>query len=422
MKKISSIASATSSEELSGVMSTYTSYLDDINNKITKYSFSLNDYFSYNDWYLTGETKEYTKGNYKYKYQAKISITKGNTIANLQGMINKINRIKTLIKNNLEKESKLLSELSGCIKDYTNKIEGGLQNIKGKTLEGNVFDNLSSNKIDALDKDYIDLNNINYKDGEWDGDLTFKLQDNGTYLILKNGSIPMGFTTAAGVAGLYRKMNKDYNTNGTGPMGSSNGHALTSKGKSNISTSADYLDSLSDEEIVSRGLSLGDDGKKFRKDLKQYAKSHYNRVSDSGKKILEGSEQYNLQDDAIFNAVVTKEVKVSDITKVEYKNNGVLDDTISIHTRNGKVYDYDVDNNIINKTIAYSKTTDESGKIKQFNSERLINHINGQFVAPKITISPAPRGIEAATGAVSTSVKSATENASKMISSLKLPK
>lgn len=110
----------------------------------------------------------------------------------------------------LKGDSKVLETLADNLDKYQKQINNALSGeMKTQALNGMIGVIFASNKYDAKSGDGISEDKVSTKLEDWDGDLKFERQDNGTYLVIKVGKdgseVPMGYTTKEGKNAYYKE-------------------------------------------------------------------------------------------------------------------------------------------------------------------------------------------------------------------------
>ena len=250
--------------------------------------------------------------------------------------LKKFDSLKTDIKGakgileGLNNEPTKLEDLASNIAKYQKEINQTLRDDKMKksAVSSMAAAGFASNKYDAKSKDFIPKNKVSTDPEDWEGDLKFERQDNGTYLVIKVGKdgseVPMGYTTKKGKNAYYEKATKKVLKSEKEKNSTSSNEKTTSDKFENVtsasnksttskseSSSTNYVSSseikkkmkstflssnLSDDEksIVSekmakdlkkKNISLSDLKSKNKSELKDYD-YYYNVVGENGKKYV----------------------------------------------------------------------------------------------------------------------------------------
>ena len=128
---------------------------------------------------------------------------------NITSLLNEIDSFQSKYKA-LTGTSKTLDNLAEWLDYYQDRIKDTLSGkMKTQALKGMIGVIFASNKYDAKSGDGISEDKVSTKLVDWDGDLKFERQDNGTYLVIKVGKdgseVPMGYTTKEGKNAYYKE-------------------------------------------------------------------------------------------------------------------------------------------------------------------------------------------------------------------------
>ena len=165
----------------------------------------------------------------------------------------------------LKGDSKVLETLADNLDKYQKQINNALRGeMKRKALIGMIGKTFASNKYDAENEDGIPADKVSTMLEDWDGDLKFERQDNGTYLVIKVGKdgseVPMGYTNKKGKNAYYKEAkNKVLNDLKDKPKSSKEKTNSDSNSKSD-STSDNYVSSSDISKTIyqnSRGKWFG---------------------------------------------------------------------------------------------------------------------------------------------------------------------
>lgn len=139
--------------------------------------------------------------------------TIGTKLGGIDTFISKINLVIGVLENLITYSDKL-NNLADEIEKYQKKINKVLESksIKSKAVESMVAAGFASNKDDAEKNKYIPKEKVLTDPDNWEGDLKFERQNNGTYLVIKVGKdgseVPMGYTTKKGKDEYYKEAKK----------------------------------------------------------------------------------------------------------------------------------------------------------------------------------------------------------------------
>ena len=198
-----------------------TETFEDVNNNIEdivdyadNYQEAKKNALNYDNWQnvegtLKGPNKE---GKYTWKQIMITGLNDGEIDGETLG--NVLIEFKAVISN-LETDAGGLDNIANAIGKAEKEINKHISSdVRNKALLVLFDDGMASNEYDAKHRDFIDPKNIHYPNGgDWDGEIEFERQSNGTYLIYKkdkNGNkIPMGYTTAQGKRKYYNEIAKN---------------------------------------------------------------------------------------------------------------------------------------------------------------------------------------------------------------------
>lgn len=177
---------------------------------------------------------------------------------NLSEVVSTVNVLRYYIQDfedrygALDDTDDILEELAYQIEKYQNDINRTLSGeTKKNALKGMIGVVFASNKYDAKSYNGIPEKKVSTNLDNWDGDLKFERQDNGTYLVIKVGKdgseVPMGYTTKKGKNAYYKEAKEKV-------LGSSNENNTSSK-ENNTSDSNSKSDSTSDNYVSSSDIN-----------------------------------------------------------------------------------------------------------------------------------------------------------------------
>ncbi len=183
---------------------------------------------------------------------------------NLSGMVSTVNALRYYIQKfedtygALDGTDDILENLACQIEKYQNDINNTLSGeTKKNALKGMIGVVFASNKYDAKSKNGISENKVSTDLENWDGDLKFERQDNGTYLVIKVGKdgseVPMGYTTKEGKNAYYKEAKKKV----LGPSNEKNKSSKekTTSSKEKTTSSKEKTTSSKEENIASNSNS-----------------------------------------------------------------------------------------------------------------------------------------------------------------------
>lgn len=184
---------------------------------------------------------------------------------NLSGMVSTVNALIYYIQKfedtygALDGTDDILENLACQIEKYQNDINNTLSGeTKKNALKGMIGVVFASNKYDAKSKNGISENKVSTDLENWDGDLKFERQDNGTYLVIKVGKdgseVPMGYTTKEGKNAYYKEA-KEKVLGSSKENNTSSNEKTTSSNENNTSDSNSKSDSTSDNYVSSSDIS-----------------------------------------------------------------------------------------------------------------------------------------------------------------------
>lgn len=170
---------------------------------------------------------------------------------NITSLLKEIENFQSKYKA-LKGTSKTLDSLAEWLDYYQDRIKDTLSGeMKTQALKGMIGVIFASNKYDAKSGDGISEDKVSTKLEDWDGDLKFERQDNGTYLVIKVGKdgseVPMGYTTKEGKNAYYKEAKNKV-------LNDLKGKTKSSKEKTN-SDSNSKSDSTSDNYVSSSEIS-----------------------------------------------------------------------------------------------------------------------------------------------------------------------
>ena len=233
-----------------------------------------------------------------------------------------------------------LEGLAVQIKRYQNEINKTLSGeTKKKALKKMIKVVFASNKYDAKSMNGIPKEKILTNLDNWEGDLKFVRQDNGTYLVIKVGKdgseVPMGYTTKEGKNAYYKEAKEKVLNSSKEKNKSSKEKTTSSKEKTTSSkektTSSNEKTTSSNEETTSNSNSKSDSNS-----------GDYVEVSDINKsirrpfenRVWEGSNGELTSDEKMMiSKGLAKALKDKNYTKA---NLGDCDYTYSTVMKNGK--------------------------------------------------------------------------------------
>ena len=250
-------------------------------------------------WYATG-----IHANLSEISKAKEDIT---------SLLNEIDNFQSKYEA-LKGTSKTLDSLAEWLDYYQDRIKDNLSGkMKTQALKGMIGVIFASNKYDAKSGDGISEDKVSTKLVDWDGDLKFERQDNGTYLVIKVGKdgseVPMGYTTKEGKNAYYKEAKNKV-------LNDLKDKTKSSKEKTN-SDSNSKSDSTSDNYVSSSEIS---------KTIYQNSRSKWlgaGALSDGEKILVSEQMASDMKDkgrtaDQLENCVYNYRTKMEDGKKVVY--------------------------------------------------------------------------------------------------------
>lgn len=182
---------------------------------------------------------------------------------NLSEVVSTVNVLRYYIRDfedrygALDDTDDILEELAYQIEKYQNDINRTLSGeTKKNALKGMIGVVFASNKYDAKSYNGISEKKVSTNLDNWDGDLKFERQDNGTYLVIKVGKdgseVPMGYTTKKGKNAYYKEAKEKV-------LGSSNENNTSSKEKTTSSKENNTSDSNSKSDSTSDNYASSSD-------------------------------------------------------------------------------------------------------------------------------------------------------------------
>ena len=177
---------------------------------------------------------------------------------NLSEVVSTVNVLRYYIRDfedkygALDDTDDILEELAYQIEKYQNDINRTLSGeTKKNALKGMIGVVFASNKYDAKSYNGIPEKKVSTNLDNWDGDLKFERQDNGTYLVIKVGKdgseVPMGYTTKEGKNAYYKEAKKKV-------LGPSNEKNKSSK-EENIASNSNSKSTYASSDDISHNLS-----------------------------------------------------------------------------------------------------------------------------------------------------------------------
>ena len=187
---------------------------------------------------------------------------------NLSEVTAKVNSLKLYIEilketfGNLDGTDEILEHLADQIKKYQKQINDVLRDDKiKKTALMGMVGKLAFNKYDAKSRNFIPKTKVSTDLENWDGDLKFVRQDNGTYLVIKVGKdgseVPMGYTTKKGKNKYYKAAKKKVLSDLKEKDKSSKENNTSDSNSKSDSTSDDYVNSDDIKKVIKQ--KSGDD-------------------------------------------------------------------------------------------------------------------------------------------------------------------
>ena len=189
----------------------------------------------------------------------------GTKLGGIDTFISKINLVIDRL-DDLSIYSDKLNNLADEIEKYQKKINKVLESksIKSKAVESMVEAGLASNKDDAEKNKYIPKEKVLTDPDNWEGDLKFEKQNNGTYLVIKVGKdgseVPMGYTTKKGKNKYYKAAkakvledSKKNNTSSKEETASSN-EETTSSNEKNIASNSNSKSTYASSDDISKSI------------------------------------------------------------------------------------------------------------------------------------------------------------------------
>lgn len=235
------------------------------------------------------------------------------------------------ICNTLSGTSRQLDDLADQIAKYQTEINGILSGkVKEKALAGMISNGFASNKYDAKNGEFISPKKVSKDLEDWEGDLDFERQDNGTYLVVKVGKdgsrVYMGYTTKDGKNAYYKEA-KEKVLNTSKENNTSSKEKTTSSKENNTSDSnevaSNSIDDISEDEVsknlkstINNSISLSSWHKLTESEKKNVSKLFIEDLKKQGitKEKLEGCK-YSYWTERIINNGKLQKVVHIDATK-----------------------------------------------------------------------------------------------------------
>lgn len=255
----------------------------------------------------------------------------GTKLGGIDTFISKINLVIDRL-DDLSIYSDKLNNLADEIEKYQKKINKVLESksIKSKAVFAMAKAGFASNKGDAKSNDFIPKNKVSTDPEDWEGDLKFERQDNGTYLVIKVGKdgseVPMGYTTRKGKNAYYNKAKDEVLKKLKEKTTSSKENNASSK-ENNTSDSnevaSNSIDGISEDEVsknlkstIKNSISLSSWHKLTESEKKSVSKLFIEDLKKQGitKKKLEGCK-YSYWTERIINNGKLQKVVHIDATK-----------------------------------------------------------------------------------------------------------
>lgn len=185
-----------------------------------------------------------------------------------------------------------LEGLAVQIKKYQNEINKTLSGeTKKKALKGMIGVVFASNKYDAKSMNGISKEKVLTNLDNWEGDLKFVRQDNGTYLVIKVGKdgseVPMGYTNKKG-KNKYYKAAKEKVLNTLKEKDKSSKEKNKSSKEKTTSSKEENIASNSNE-VASNSIDVGITEDELSKELKLIPKKRItfsSKLTESDKKSV----------------------------------------------------------------------------------------------------------------------------------------